>query len=98
MTSTYVRKVSSEEARCGFILIEKSKRGMFPASGRRFTLCYMGNMLPVVVDEVSCECVGPEKPHVHYHLHVPVELSAGDAVRIRKEKGDFLLEVEPVRG
>jgi len=93
-----VRKVSSEEARCGFILILKNKRGMFPASGRRFTLCYRGNRLPVVVDEIACECVGPAKPHVHYHLHVPVGLSAGDVIRIRKEKKDFLLEVEPVRG
>ena len=98
MVDSYEKKISSEEARCGFILILKNKRWMFPASGRRFNLCYRGNKLPVVVDEIACECVGPEKPHVHYHLHVPVELSAGDAVRIRKEKGDFLLEVEPVRG
>jgi hypothetical protein len=98
MVSSYTKKVSSEEARCGFILILKNKRSMFPPSGRRFNLCFRGSRLPVVVDEIPCACVGSDKPHVHYHLHVPVGLSRGDIVRIMRREDDFLLEVKQVIG
>ncbi|MFH1788747.1 MAG: hypothetical protein ABH834_05160 [Candidatus Altiarchaeota archaeon] len=90
----YSKKISSEEARCGFILILKDKRKMFPESGKRFELNHHGNKFPVVVDEIACECVGPEKPHVHFHLHIPVKLSKGDFASIKEEDGSYVLEIK----
>jgi hypothetical protein len=90
----YSKKISSGEEKCGFILILKNKRSMFPESGKRFYLVYHGDRLPVVVDEIPCECMGLKKPHEHYHLHIPVELRRGDVVEIKKEKEDYTLEIE----
>ncbi|MFH0860703.1 MAG: hypothetical protein V1921_05835 [Candidatus Altiarchaeota archaeon] len=94
MASTYTRKISKEEATCGFILVEKSRRKIFPESGRRFDIYHNRNKLEVVIDEIPCECVGPQKPHVHYHLHLPVELKAGDKAVIEKVGDKYRLEFE----
>ncbi|MFH1835584.1 MAG: hypothetical protein ABH851_05300 [Methanobacteriota archaeon] len=91
VVSMYARKISKTEAECGFILIEKESRNLFPSSGERFNLIYHGNHLPVVVNEIVCECRGPGKPHEHFHLHVPVELNEGDNIKIVKTEGGFEL-------
>ncbi len=91
----YVRKISRAEAECDFILISKQKRGMFPPPGRRFSIYHRRSRLHVVVEEVPCQCVGSDKPHVHYHLHAPVALMKGDVVQITKEGGKYTLTVKP---
>jgi len=85
------RKISNTEAECGFILIEKGSRNLFPNSGERFNLIFHGNHLPVVVDEIACECRGAGKPHEHFHLHVPVEFKEGDIAKIKKIEGGYEL-------
>lgn len=89
----YEKKISAEEAKCAFILLHKDKRALFPDSGKRFNLTFRGNTVPVVIEEIPCTCVGPEKPHVHYHLHHPVALKKGDTVKITKTDGDYELEI-----
>lgn len=65
---SYERKISSEEAREGYILVEKAALGFFPPIGRAFELAGGGGTASARVEARDCECRGPEKPHQHYFI------------------------------
>ncbi|MGE3075320.1 MAG: hypothetical protein AB7N24_16305 [Dehalococcoidia bacterium] len=64
----YERKVSSEEAREGYLLVEKTALGFFPPVGQQFDLSAPGGRRRTQVEARHCECRGPEKPHEHYFI------------------------------
>lgn len=70
MAVDYRRRISSEEAREGYILIEKARLNFFPTAGTRFTFDDRGNVREATVESYACECRGPEKPHEHWFLRV----------------------------
>jgi len=65
---TYARKVSSEEAREGYILILKNWLNYFPPLRNRFLLTSGETVKRVAVESYPCTCVGPDKPHEHYFI------------------------------
>lgn len=65
---SYERKISSEEAREGYILVEKAALGFFPPIGQAFELAGGGGTASARVEARDCECRGPEKPHQHYFI------------------------------
>lgn len=65
---SYERKISSEEAREGYILVEKAALGFFPPIGQAFELAGDGGAASAKVEARDCECRGPEKPHQHYFI------------------------------
>ncbi|MDP3064354.1 MAG: hypothetical protein Q8O40_14255 [Chloroflexota bacterium] len=85
--ATYSRKVSSEEARVGYILVLKNRLAFFGGVGVNFTLVQGGAAVVVKVEAYDCTCVGPEKPHQHYFIRWP-GLKAGDRVEIEKASED----------
>ena len=64
----YERKISSEEAREGYIFVEKSSLAFFPPVGQAFDLADGGGTTQATVEARDCECRGPEKPHQHYFI------------------------------
>lgn len=60
----YRRRVSVEEAREGYLLVEKRALAFFPPVGERFEL----DGRDVAVRAVPCECRGPDRPHEHYRI------------------------------
>lgn len=87
----YERKVSSEEAREGYLLILKDRLRRFPPLGQRFPLRDGANVRDAAIEAVHCECRGPELPHEHYRLPLP-GLEPGAMVRIRQDEGGFEVE------
>jgi hypothetical protein len=74
---TYTRKVSGEEAREGYLLVEKTKLGLFPREGERFSL--EGH--DAVVESYACTCRGPDRPHRHWLVRLG-GLMAGETVEV----------------
>ena len=68
MAKSYERKVSSEEAAEGYLLIEKASLGFFPPVGTPFALATPSGNRQAAVEARDCECRGPEKPHRHYFV------------------------------
>jgi len=64
----FSRKISSEEAKKGYIFILKDKLSFFPARGKAFTLCQQEKEKKVFVESYRCTCRGPELPHDHYFI------------------------------
>lgn len=62
----YRKKISSTEARQGYILITKDKLKRFPPLGEIFELRIGGQKLRARVTANPCNCVGSW--HDHYHL------------------------------
>jgi hypothetical protein len=84
---TYRRRVSTEEAREGYVLILKSRLGSFPAIGEPFTLALGGASCRTSVEAMPCTCRGPERPHEHYLVRWP-GLRAGQHIAIERMPGD----------
>lgn len=76
---SYTRKVSSEEAREGFLLVEKRALSFFPPVGEPFEL----DGRDACIDAVPCTCRGPELPHEHWHLRLP-GLEKGQRITIER--------------
>jgi len=90
---TYTRKISSEEAREGYILILKNRLNYFPPSGKRFLLTSGETVKRVTVESYPCTCVGPDKPHEHYYIRWP-GLRKGSHVQIDRDSevpGGYIL-------
>jgi hypothetical protein len=67
----YERRISSEEAREGYILVLKNRLALFPAVGKDFVLVVGGAALRARVEARHCECRGPAEPHEHYFIRRP---------------------------
>jgi hypothetical protein len=87
MNDPYSRKVSSEEAREGYLMVTKDRLAYFPPLGAPFVILMDGTALSAKVESYPCTCRGPEKPHEHYFLRVP-GLTQGQRVTIAAEPGD----------
>jgi hypothetical protein len=82
----YQRKISSEEAREGYILVLKNWLPFFPGVGELFEVDARGTVRKVRVESYPCTCRGLDKPHEHYFIRWP-GLQAGDWVEITKDPG-----------
>ena len=82
--NTYIRKISAEEAREGFVFITKDALTFFPPVGEELALAGPEGVANARLVAAPCECVGP--PHEHYHLvgRLPVDLVKGGVVRIQR--------------
>jgi hypothetical protein len=65
---TYSRRVSSEEAREGYLLVLKNKLQLFPHVGEEFDIIQHGFAVRAKVESYGCTCRGPELPHEHYFI------------------------------
>jgi hypothetical protein len=80
----YSRRISSEEAREGYILVLKNKLPFFPHLEEGFDLIHADVRGRVRVESYRCTCRGPNLPHEHYFI--PWKgLNAGDRVEIRRD-------------
>ncbi len=87
----YERKISSDEAREGYVLVEKARLSFFPPAGERFEL----DGRPAVVESYPCTCRGPDKPHEHWFIRL-AGLMRGERVRLEElEPGRFIRTSEP---
>jgi len=66
--NVYVRKISSEEASPGYILVLKNKLSFSPPRGKHFILQQDNQGRKVKVESYSCSCQGPHNPHKHYFI------------------------------
>jgi hypothetical protein len=94
---TYSRKVSSEEAREGYLLVLKSKLQLFPHLGKEFDLVQddFDFARKAKVESYRCTCRGLELPHVHYFIRWK-GLRSKDRVEIREDperQGRYLVQV-----
>jgi hypothetical protein len=80
----YSRRISSEEAREGYILVLKDRLPFFPSLGQSFDLVKDGVHRKARVKSYRCTCRGPESPHEHYFIHCN-GLNAKDRVEIRQD-------------
>ncbi len=70
MKDTYRRRISSEEAREGYILVLKDRLLFFPPIGERFTITGQGFHTDAAVEARPCVCRGPGLPHEHYFIRL----------------------------
>jgi hypothetical protein len=84
LKTAYSRKISSEEAREGYVLVLKNKLNFFPPIGKAFSLKKDDLIRQVNVESYPCACRGAELPHEHYFISWG-GLKAGDSVEIRKD-------------
>jgi hypothetical protein len=82
MSRAYERKVSSEEERESYLLVEKSALGFFPSPGTPFELETPKGKRRATVASQPCTCRGPEKPHEHYFIRLETPLAKGSRARI----------------
>lgn len=82
--TVYTRKISSKEAKEGFIFILKNRLNFFPQLGSKFKLIDYDLIKEVSVESYPCTCRGPDLPHEHYFIQWE-GLKAGDKVKITKE-------------
>ena len=84
MGDRYVRRVSAEEAREGFVLVLKNRLDLFPPVGTPFHVVHQGRRVKTRIAAVPCTCRGPELPHDHYRIHL-TGLRAGDRVSLLRD-------------
>jgi hypothetical protein len=65
-STSFKRKLSSDEVARGSLLIEKGRWSLFPPPGTPFELEAGGVGVTVRIEAEDCNCVPP--PHQHYHL------------------------------
>jgi hypothetical protein len=91
----YVRRISSEEAREGYIMILKSRLAFFPPAKSDFDLIGSNLQRRVRVESYGCTCRGPDFPHEHYFISWK-GLKAGNLVEIHedpRERKKYVLRV-----
>ncbi|MGB9936410.1 MAG: hypothetical protein ACPK7O_01690 [Methanobacterium sp.] len=77
----YSRKISSKEAKNGFIFVLKNKLSFFPEDV--FKLSHDTLSKEVKVESYPCTCRGPERPYEHYFISWE-GLEVGDIIEITK--------------
>ncbi len=83
-TDDYSRKISTKEAREGFIFILKNRLNFFPKCGSNFKLIAGDLEKEVAIESYPCTCRGPDLPHEHYFIRWE-GLNAGNRIKIIKE-------------
>ncbi len=81
----YSRKISSEEAKKGYIFVLRDKLSFFPPRGKPFDLCMDDVEKRVAVESYDCTCRGPDLPHEHYFIRWE-RLRFGDKISIKKDE------------
>lgn len=66
--NVYTRRLSGEEIKGRFIMVMKNELKIFPKVGTGFKLKINEQVFDAQVDAVECWCMGPKKPHSHYHI------------------------------
>jgi hypothetical protein len=97
--AVYSKKVTSEEAREGYVLVLKNRLSYFPPVRKSFSLVRDGHSRKARVESYPCNCRGPEDPHKHFFIRSG-GLRVGDRVVIRREasrKARYLLLVHRKR-
>ena len=82
--NVYTRKISTEEASEGYILVLKNKLNFFPPIGKQFIIMHVNQERKVKVESYSCTCQGPDAPHEHYFIRWK-GLKAKEKVKIEKD-------------
>jgi hypothetical protein len=91
----YSRKVSSEEAREGYLLVLKNMLQLFPPLGKRFDLVQDDVVNRTRVESYRCTCRGPDLPHEHYFIRWK-GLRPKDRVEIREDperQGRYIVQI-----
>ena len=85
------RKIGSEEAEEGFLLVEKAWLTKLPEPGTPFNLNIAGSNLKTRIEASGpCTCRQPE--HVHYRIPLPLmNPDQGRTARLRVVKADKLV-------
>jgi hypothetical protein len=83
MADVYERRISAEEAREGYLFVEKARLSFFPPRGQPFSLSRDGAAGSAAVESYACSCRGPEKPHEHYLIRLD-GLVQGQRVRVSR--------------
>jgi hypothetical protein len=96
MPDSYERKISSEEAAEGYILVEKARLKLFPPIGEPFDLATAAGPERVRVEARDCDCRGPDKPHQHYFIRRQ-GLERGSRWRFTRGEGGYRMERAEVR-
>ncbi|MGB2868686.1 MAG: hypothetical protein WBD36_09555 [Bacteroidota bacterium] len=65
---SYSRRISTEEAREGYIMILKNRLSLFPPRGKPFDIKEGDVVKHASVESYSCTCQGPDLPHDHYFI------------------------------
>ncbi|MBC7187204.1 MAG: hypothetical protein H5U38_09240 [Calditrichaeota bacterium] len=90
----YVRKLSDEEVRGQYLLVQKGSLELFPAPGKPFKLKVGGKYHEVAVAAVECWSMGPRKPTRSYRIDLrpfvgSVPLRYGHKITIEKVKEGY---------
>jgi hypothetical protein len=94
VTTVIRRKLSSEDADTGTILIEKSRWKHFPPPMREFAVSVGGKRFATRIVAEDCECVPPA--HQHYHLEAGhfrdrLKFAKGATLAITVEDGAYTI-------
>jgi hypothetical protein len=92
--TVYTRKLSSEDAGTGTILIEKARWKHFPPPMREFAVSVGGKRFATRIVAEDCECVLPR--HQHYHLEAGhfrdrLDFAKGAMVQITLDGGQYTI-------
>jgi len=84
----YCRKLSTEDAATGSILIVKSRWRDFPPPMKEFMALVKGEQFATRIIAEECACVPP--PHEHYHLEAAhfaarLKFSRGETIEITRD-------------
>jgi len=93
--NVYSRRVSSEEAREGYLLVLKNKLHFFPPLATDFHIVQDDVISKAKVESYRCTCRGPDLPHEHYFIRWK-GLGANDKVQIRKDpdkQGTYIIHI-----
>ncbi len=95
--NVYIRKISSEEASKGYILVLKNKLSFFPPMGKQFIIVQDSEERKSKLESYPCACQGPDAPHEHYFIRWK-GLKAKEKVEIEKDlrkEERYILRIHP---
>lgn len=84
--TAYRRRISTQEAREGYIFVLKNRLSFFPHPGKTFFMDGGTQKRAGTVESYACSCQGPDLPHDHFFIRWS-GLRRGDLFVIRKAEG-----------
>lgn len=82
---SYSRRISSLEAKKGYVFVLKDKLSFFPHIGKEFNLHSDKVDKTARVESYHCTCRGPQLPHDHYFIRWD-GLKFGDKLSFEKDE------------